>query len=430
MYQGGTYMCYGHASSGRGLLGMLFLQTGAQLKEKGLFVSTGRPRDWMIQASSIHFDIHEARASGQVRLLWIPASFEGKQPGEKGGGHAIHALIKIIRKEKPDRLLINDFSPFLGFNSFELFQKSFALLMKQLDELPGTTVLLMMPAAVNKPSSQIIDFMRNHMTGSIHIMLEREESSENKRRVYLLPGIGHVNHEVFDHWKIPDLSPGKKTNRRKRATQRKTNQGETEPANRDREVSTEPSRSPAAQRTSSGSKTDRNDATPWMKAGSLAHIDEFTSGDEQLAVPAVGVELMQRVKKTHQRFIQELNAVFEQRDGSSGRPFLLVALRVESDQVELESGIVFEVVLSVLQSMIQDEGQLLVDEERERIISVLLDTQPGGVREWFELFQSNLKDRYPDQADLLPHAVSAVVVPDGQPFDSPEEFLAYALEGD
>ena len=54
-------MCFGHASSGRGLLGMLFLRTGVTLGETGLLISPGRPQDWHIQASSVQFDLEAIR---------------------------------------------------------------------------------------------------------------------------------------------------------------------------------------------------------------------------------------------------------------------------------------------------------------------------------------------------------------------------------
>ena len=400
MYQGGSYLCYGHAASGRGLLGMLFLQTGVMLKENGLFLSTGRPHDWMIQAASVNFDLKAARDEGKVRLVWIPSSFDDHMSGSKDVFRVMEELIKIVQKESPKRFVINDFSPFLRFNSFEYFQSAFVHLMQQLDKIGDTTILLMMPDAVNRPSSQIIDFMKNHVTGSLHISLEHDEGSENKRKVLLQPGIGHVNHEVFSQWTIPGESHSS------------TPEFDEIQTNLAKDV-----------------EKPVLEAQP-LQAGSLARIEEVTSLQGELAVPTVGVESLQKVVIEHEIFFSRLQHLFKERELSYYDPFLLVALRVESDQIELDGEIVLENLLEVISDIVEDEDHVLVDLERERIILVLTNRGSDSIQDVFELLQSLLKEQSPDLAEMLPKAISAVVASDGHPFESPDEFLAYALEGE
>ena len=402
MYQGGSYMCYGHASSGRGLLGMLFLQTGVLLEEKCLFISPGRPHDWMIQASTVNFDLKAARDAGQVRLVWIPSSFGDNTPRNQDATKVMGELIKVIHKEAPKRLVINDFSPFLRFRSFDHFQVAFVQLMQHLGKLSDTTLVLKMPDAVNRPSQQIIDFMRNHMTGSIHIALEKEEGAENKRRVKLQPGIGHVSHEVFAHWKIPGEATGKIP---------------------DLQVH----RKPAKPRVSS-----RAARANLLKAGSLAHIEieDVVPIHGKIALPTIGIESIQKVTLENEVFFSRLRRLFKQRELSYYDPFLLVALRVEHDNNEIDPDVVFDNVLSVMSRLVEDEDHMLCDLDRERIIVVLPNKGAESIQEVFEKLQSELKEQAPDLAEILPNAVSAVAVADGQPFGSPEDFLAYALEGE
>ena len=403
MYQGGSYMCYGHASSGRGLLGMLFLQTGVLLEEKCMFLSPGRPHDWMIQASSVNFDLKAARDAGHIRLVWIPSTFGNKNPRNQDASRVLSELTAIIHKEAPKRLVINDFSAFLRFRSFELFKVAFVQFMQQLGKLSDTTLVLMMPDAVNRPSLQIIDFMRNQMTGSIHIELEKEEGAENKRRVTLQPGIGHVNHEVFAHWKIPGEAP--------------------------REIpDLQVHRKPTKRR----ARTSPATATNFMKAGSLAHIEieDVIPLHGKIALPTIGIESIQKVTLENEVFCSKLKRLFKQRELSYYDPFLLVALRIEHENISIDPDIVFENVLSVMSRLVEDEDHMLCDLDRERIIVVLPNKGAESIQEVFERLQAELKKEAPDLAEILPNAVSAVAVADGQPFGSPEDFLAYALEGE
>ena len=400
MYQGGSYLCYGHASSSRGLMGMLFLQTGVLLEEKGLFVSPGRPHDWMIQASTINFDLKAARDSKQVRMVWIPSSFKEQMQPRQDATHIIGQLVKIIHEEAPRRLVINDFSPFLRFRSFEQFKVVFVQFMQQLGKLDNTTLVLMMPDTMNRPSKQIIDFMRNHMTGSVHIALEQSEGMENKRRVTLQPGIGHVNHEVFAHWAIP---------------------GE----NTDSMPDIHSLKRPGLSKPDSSSIN-----TNFLKADSLAHIEDVIPLHGDLAMPTIGVESIQKVAMENEVFCSKLKRLFKQRELSYYDPFLLVALRIEHGNLEIESDVVFENMLSVMIHLVEDEDHLLCDLERERIIVVIPNKGADSIQEVFEKLQAELKEQAPDLAEILPNAVSAVAVADGRPFGSPEDFLAYALEGE
>ena len=399
MYQGGSYMCFGHASSGRGLLGMLFLQSGQSAGERGLFLSPGRPHDWMIQASSVGFDLKQARDSGWVRLIWIPSAVDLNQAGAQGGRKVIDQLVHMVQRENPRRLVINDFSPFLRFSSFDQFQTAFVYMMQQLDKLGDTTIMLMMPEAVNKPSRQIIEFMKNHMTGSVHIQLEQGVGAENKRRVTLLPGMGHVNHLVFDHWGIPGEHKVPHTH-----------------ANNNRPGVGAPQKSV--------------EAPDLVKTGSLARINELSPIQGELSVPVIELESIEKLIVEHEVFCSELKRLFNERDLSFHEPFLLVALRVEEDAVELNSGIIFDNLLVAVRELVDDEDHVMADIDRQRIIFVFTNHGPDSTQDIFETLQLQLKDQNAELAEVLPTAVSAVVVSDGRPFDNPEEFLAYALEGE
>ena len=162
MYQGGSYMCYGHASHGRGLLGMLFLQMGVLLEEKCLFFSPGKPQDWKIQAASVDFDLDKAQRDRRVRLVWIPAVAAQQGFSDAMASKAIEDLVQFIKSEAPDRVLINDFMPFLQFRSFDRFRQMFGWMMGQLSN-GKTTTLLLMPDVINAQSRQIIEFMRNQL---------------------------------------------------------------------------------------------------------------------------------------------------------------------------------------------------------------------------------------------------------------------------
>lgn len=403
MFQGGTYLCFGHAASGRGLMGMLFLKMGTLLEEKSLLVSPGRPQDWKIQADSVDYNLEQARNAGWVRMMWVPSRMKSQAGLDEAAAQALNQLVRMVRHERPARLLIDDFTPFLQFTSFERFRQAFVDMMGQLEDI-NTTLLLMTPDAVNIQTKQIIGFMRNHMSGSIHVALKELENKESKRIVTLLPGLGHVNHEVIENWAIPhSIHPDHPINTNKRKA-------------KIRKV-----------------REKRKAASKRVRAGTLDSLSEVSVPLVDMNVSSVAIESLRALKLEHEAFYEQLRHAFQQRAGKKKKSFLLIALRI--DQVVIkEQGFGYEAstllskILPAIERIMKRKNDLMVDHERHRLVVFLPETEPDEVNTFFASIQDSMRVDHPDIAEQLPHIVSAVVVPDGEPFESPEDFMAYAME--
>ena len=204
LYRGGSYLVYGRAASGRGLLTLMFARTGAALGEPTLFISPDRQKDLMIQAASIGFNLREAYDSGIVRLVRVPPLMNLQNMGDDGVSRALWDLVTLIRQHRPTRLIMNDFMPFVAFRSYDRFRNEFIQFLEQIDSLE-TTTMLVMPEPANQQSSRVIEFMASQMTGSIRIELGDDSPSTTKRRISLIPHIGHIKRQVVDYWDLEDL---------------------------------------------------------------------------------------------------------------------------------------------------------------------------------------------------------------------------------
>lgn len=204
LYRGGSYLVYGRAASGRGLLTLMFARTGAALGEPTLFISPDRQKDLMIQAASIGFNLREAYDSGIVRLVRVPPLMNLQNMGDDGVSRALWDLVTLIRQHRPTRLIMNDFMPFVAFRSYDRFRNEFIQFLEQIDSLE-TTTMLVMPEPANQQSSRVIEFMASQMTGSIRIELGEDSPSTTKRRISLIPHIGHIKRQVVDYWDLEDL---------------------------------------------------------------------------------------------------------------------------------------------------------------------------------------------------------------------------------
>ena len=204
LYRGGSYLVYGRAATGRGLMTMMFTQTGALLEEQSLFISPDRPKDLMIQAASMGFNLRHAYESGLVKLMRIPPMLNLQEVGDEGVAKALNDLVSIIRQNRPNRLVINDFMPFVQFRSFDRFRAAFVQMLEQIDSL-DTTLMLVTAEPANQQSRKVVEFMRNQMTGSVHIELLEDDINTTQRRLTLIPNIGHIKRRVVEYWDLEEI---------------------------------------------------------------------------------------------------------------------------------------------------------------------------------------------------------------------------------
>jgi hypothetical protein len=112
----------------------------------------------------------------------------------------------------------------------------------------------------------------------------------------------------------------------------------------------------------------------------------------------------------------------------NGTPFLLIAMRMDRSQERSARPFDFEFILDLVSEVLRDQDDMFVDLDRERLIVLLADSRPEAAQRFFAQLKNRLREEAPQQADHLLHSVSAIVVPDGRPFQNAEEFLTYALD--
>ncbi|MEZ4700622.1 MAG: ATPase domain-containing protein [Rhodothermales bacterium] len=383
MYQGGTYLCYGDAASGRGLLAMLFLQAGASADESCLFISPGRPQDWFIQADSVNFDLQGAYERGFVRLMWIPDVSGLQHLDDQTAARALGDLVTLIMQERPTRVVINDFMPFMQFRSFEGFRQAFLQTLEALSASDATIVLLL-PEPINPVSGQIVDFVRNHVSGSIHLELDEDAAGGASRRLTLLPGIGHVHHERVEQW---DLSMAGVNAAR-----------------------------PAAR-----SSRRARPASPPKKARTLNPVQ--SAGGARVPLTAFAAQPLDDGAEQAD-FQAALNQCFGRRNQEDA-PFMLMALRLDA---QAASPVPFAELVDHVEQVLRPEDRFLVDRDSQRLVLVMPDARQDLVQRFFDALQASLAKEHPSDQKHLLESVSVVVVPNGQPFERADDFMAYAME--
>ncbi|MBT8399613.1 MAG: hypothetical protein KJO98_03990 [Rhodothermia bacterium] len=410
VFRGGRYLVYGRNSAGKNLLPVVFVASATSRLESTLLVTRLRDLDLTIQASGVGFDDTAARQSGLLKVSRIPAELEVLHADDDGLESALKALASLIVDASADHVVIDDFSPFARFSSFDHFRTAFVRLLDEIGHIDSTLVLCM-PAPANEASRRIIELMGSHMTGSIHVHMVQIDGHV-QRTLSLMPQVGHATRRTEVPWLLetPAIStiqhpvagwqPSAETGREN--VDEPDEVDGTTPELRIDEMFSDTSESPAEKEPTYAGEHDL----------------ELTAHDETRG----------QAFEDRSRFTEELQLYFEDYE-SSGTPFVLVAMRMEDayDRTDLDE---FELISRIVEDSLDREDSIFVDPGTERMIIILGQENGGVAQDLFARIKNRMRAEMPQQSEQLMNAVSAVVVKNGSPFVTASEFLSYILDDD
>ncbi len=421
LFKGGRYLVYGRHSDGRSHLALLFLAEATKRLDTSLLITGLRATDLDIQASSLAFDLEGSSQSGILRISRTPSELELIHDDDETVESALKSLSNLIVDAAADRVVIDDFSPYTRLSSFTRFRTAFIRLMSEIEHV-GSTLLIGMPEPANDASRRMIEFMGTLMTGSIHVHVSSADGPA-RRTLTLQPQIGHITAHVNREWNLEVIVAKAETI----STPHLTPEHSVD-LSAVAEEALEPELT--EQNTDGLSSAEEGLESPQAPAYEAASpVGTPESASEKAAEgPTLTVieEVRGQVFDDRDRFAEELQLYFE--DFESDRTsFTLVAMRME-DPGEPATSSDFHMITSLIHEALGQQDTVYADEGSERIVVLLGEGSGEDAQDLFARLKTQLRASVPDRADHLMNAVSAVVVANGRPFSTADEFLRYVLE--
>ena len=491
---GRTYLLVGRAGAGRSALAFQIVKAAVDDGTKCLVISPRAPEALVDVANGVGLDLGQAHRWGRLRLLRIPPAAELAKRGAAGLAKSYRDLVGLVEADRPGRVVIEDFTPLVQFDTFERFREAFSTLVSDLRDLDATLVVGLGDPA-NDASRHLLDVVSTLVDGTIqlsasgHLLLQTpppapsgalpeadrpEEAGappEADEAEATEPPVAEDEPESeearsFEEEATPLASPEPPAESRPLAS---TNDGASvetdgpQPAGRPMP----PPVHVAAPLDAGPPPTDVVPPPPVDPDLLLPSQDTFgvdpadaimgqgfladSTGGKPLApaLPASGVvpafplspsqpfqlpppAALPTFKPLGRRpapspadaFRAALGSAFEARAGGAG--FLVVALRMEPEAPEAAH---FPEVEAGLRSALDADASLLVDAERKRAIVLLPSPGPDAGPHLFDALQVHLGAALGDEAEAVLASIGAVTVPDGQPFTSAPDLMAYAFEG-
>ena len=456
---GGAYLLVGRAAAGRTALALQSAGATVSGGGRALLISPRAPDALVKAGASVSFDLRAAHATGRFRVVRIPSAADLAARGSDGLDKAYADLTALILADRPDRVVVEDLTPLVQFDTFERFRAALSGLVAALRGA-GTTLLLGLGEPANDASEQLLAVVRPLVDATATI-----ETDGASRRLVLArhdeePAAAPVAPPTAPPLAAappaaapvaappaappaPVEAPGQSSDGASVETGLPTPSAES-PASSDGLPRTQIVPPPEADPSLFEPAPDpfgQDPAASMFEQGYL--VDSGANGvvgviqppaqapstpapaSAAPPVPAAPAfaSLASAPADPADEVRHALDAAFAAR--AQGTPFLAVAARMDPAVPESAH---FFAVADGLRRALRPEDRLLVDLPRRRAVVVLPGVGAEGATALFARLQGHLRATLGEEAEDVLRAIAAVSVPDGQPFTSTQDLLAYAYE--
>ncbi len=204
LYRGGTYLLIGPRKSGRTLLGLQYAMECASQKEVCLYFTNMRPKDLMIQAASIDFDLQHYMNQNLIIVVRVAPPtdlYEVNNPDEFLVEY-LNDIVTVVDQYQPNKIVFDELTPFIGFRNVNLLQDVFVRTTEAIED-SGITSLFVVGEPATPFANSIVDALASYSTGLIY--LQKKENDVNKSQMGIMtitPNIGHAEGQFKSNYFI------------------------------------------------------------------------------------------------------------------------------------------------------------------------------------------------------------------------------------
>jgi len=197
-YRGGTYFLVGSRKSGRTLLGLQFTKECVKQQELCLYFTCMRPKDLMINASAINFDLQSCMNENKVVVVRVNSPVDANSDTESDEylSEYLRDIVPVVEQYQPTKLVFDEMTPFIDFNNIEKLKESFIRTCEEIDEY-GITSLFIIGEPATPSAEKIVRSLSENSTGTIHL-LKNENNAKNfyiEGTITITPSVGHTEGE-------------------------------------------------------------------------------------------------------------------------------------------------------------------------------------------------------------------------------------------
>jgi KaiC/GvpD/RAD55 family RecA-like ATPase len=189
-YSGGTYLLIGARKSGKTMLSLQYAMECARQNEICLFFTSMRPKDLMILAASIDFDLQEYMNQNLIIVVRVapPKDIFKASGNDEFYVEYLRDIVTVVEKYRPSKIVFDELTPFISFHNINLLKHTFLKTIEVIEE-SGITSLFILGEPATPAARQIVETLSGFSTGLVH--LQKDDFKEHGGIIYITPNIGH-----------------------------------------------------------------------------------------------------------------------------------------------------------------------------------------------------------------------------------------------
>ncbi|MGE5432039.1 MAG: RAD55 family ATPase [Syntrophomonadaceae bacterium] len=204
-YKGGTYLLVGPKKSGRTLLGLQYAMQSARQKEVCLYFTNMRPKDLMIHAASIDFDIQTYMNQNLIVVVRVtpPADLYDLRDPDEYLIEYLKDIVTVVEQFAPKRIIFDELTPYIGFSNLNLLRESFLDTLENIEQRDVTSLFTIGEPATPVAQS-IVDELVQHVTASIYLQkrIAPGDFKAQNGKMTITPNIGHTEGQFTANYTI------------------------------------------------------------------------------------------------------------------------------------------------------------------------------------------------------------------------------------
>lgn len=208
IYRGGSYLIIGPRKSGRTLMGLKFALEAAQDGEVILYFTNMRPKDLMIQAASLNFDIQAYMNKNKIIVVRVgdPEEVYNLPNPDKYLADYFKDILTVINQYKPSRLVFDELTPYIGFRNIQFLKEVFLSTLEVIEEKDITSLFIIGEPATEKAEA-LVNTIGQYVTGVFSL---KKESTKFNNRLFggtlkIIPNVGHTEGQFEFDYRIEPL---------------------------------------------------------------------------------------------------------------------------------------------------------------------------------------------------------------------------------
>lgn len=203
LYRGGTYLLVGSRKSGKTLFGLQFAKECVKQKEICLYFTSMRPKDLMIQAASIDFDLQYHMNQNKVIVVRVapPTDLNDVPNPDEFLVEYLRDIVTVVNQYKPNKMVFDELTHFIGFTNHTLLQDVFIETTEAVEN-DGVTSLFILGDPATSAANAIVDTLAANSTGILY--LNKEDGSEgiHTGKITITPNIGHTQGKFSANYRL------------------------------------------------------------------------------------------------------------------------------------------------------------------------------------------------------------------------------------